>query len=57
VFWDFLKNLTVAGGFLMVTFGANATGVRGFVEDPLGSSHPYSFSDARLSAREPPARH
>jgi len=57
VFWDFLKNLTVAGGFLMVTFGANATGVRGFFEDPLGSSHPYSFSDARLSAREPPARH
>jgi putative oxidoreductase len=45
VFWDFLKNLAVAGGFLMLTFGADAAGVRGFVHNPLGSSHPYQLSD------------
>lgn len=45
VFWDFLKNLAVAGGFLMLTFGADAAGVRSFLENPLGSSHPYAMSD------------
>ena len=45
MFWDFLKNFAVAGGFLMLTFGADAAGVRGFFEDPLGSSHPYDLSD------------
>ena len=49
MFWDFLKNLAVAGGFLMLTFGADAAGVRSFCEDPLGSSHPYELSDARGS--------
>ena len=49
MFWDFLKNLAVAGGFLMVTFGADATGVHSFFENPLGSSHPYDVSDARGS--------
>jgi len=44
-FWDFLKNLAVAGGFLMLTFGADAAGVGGFIENPLGSSHPYQLSD------------
>jgi len=47
VFWDFLKNLAVAGGFLMLTFGSNASGVRGFFENPLGSSHPYELTDTR----------
>ena len=46
VFWDFLKNLAVAGGFLMLTFGGDAAGVRSFFENPLGSSHPYDLSDA-----------
>jgi hypothetical protein len=32
-----------------VTFGADATGVRSFLENPLGSSHPYATSDARRS--------
>ncbi len=44
VFWDFLKNFAVAGGFLMLTFGADGSGVRSFVNDPLGSSHPYGVS-------------
>jgi putative oxidoreductase len=55
VFWDFLKNLAVAGGFLMVTFGADATGVRSFFENPLGSSHPYALFDTTGS--NPPAAH
>jgi putative oxidoreductase len=42
-FWDFLKNLAVAGGFLMLAFGATAGGVASFLENPLGSSHPYSL--------------
>ena len=47
MFWDFLKNLAVAGGFLMLAFGSNASGVRGFIENPLGSSHAYALTDAR----------
>jgi len=40
-FWDFLKNLAVAGGFLMLAFGGSAAGVSSFWGDPLASSHPY----------------
>ncbi|MGH7002193.1 MAG: DoxX family membrane protein, partial [Stellaceae bacterium] len=28
VFWDFLKNVALAGGVLLLTVGSNATGVR-----------------------------
>jgi putative oxidoreductase len=42
MFWDFLKNLALAGGFLLLAFGPDASGVRRFVADPLGSSHPYA---------------
>jgi putative oxidoreductase len=41
VFWDFLKNFAVAGGFLMLAFGADATSAAQFLHDPLASSHPY----------------
>ena len=41
LFWQFLKNLALAGGFLLLTFGTNATGVRRFLDHPLSSSHPY----------------
>ena len=41
VFWDFLKNFALAGGFLMLAFGADASGVSRFMHDPLASSHPY----------------
>jgi putative oxidoreductase len=40
-FWDFLKNLALAGGFLMLTFGSTAAGVADFAARPLASSHPY----------------
>lgn len=41
VFWDFLKNLALAGGFLLLASGGDATGVKRFFEHPLASSHPY----------------
>lgn len=44
VFWDFLKNISLAGGFLCLAFGSNATGVRYFLHHPLASSHPYEIS-------------
>ena len=42
MFWDFLKNLALAGGFLLLAFGASASGVSRFVSDPFASSHPYT---------------
>jgi len=44
VFWDFLKNIALAGGFLALAFGASATGLQSFAAHPLGSSHPYRVS-------------
>jgi putative oxidoreductase len=43
LFWDFLKNLSLAGGFLLITFGATVSTVGDFVADPLSSSHPYTI--------------
>ena len=40
VFWDFLKNVALAGGFLLLAFGSNAAGVGDFLRHPLASSHP-----------------
>jgi putative oxidoreductase len=44
IFWDFLKNLALAGGLLMLAFGSNAAGLQDFVAHPLASSHPYRAS-------------
>ena len=41
-FWDFLKNVALAGGFLLLTFGADASGVQRFFQNPFASSHPYA---------------
>jgi putative oxidoreductase len=46
-FWDFLKNLSLAGGFLVLAFGATATGLQRFLAHPLASSHPYAVADQR----------
>ena len=46
IFWDFLKNLALAGGFLLLAFGADASGVRRFLDNPLASSHPYAVTRA-----------
>ena len=42
LFWDFLKNFSLAGGFLLVTFGTASMTVHEFVADPCASSHPYT---------------
>jgi putative oxidoreductase len=43
VFWDFLKNLAVAGGFLMIAIGPNAGSAVAFVHMPFASTHPYAM--------------
>ena len=42
LFWDFWKNLAVAGGFLLITFGTGAASVDRFIEHPFSSTLPYS---------------
>jgi putative oxidoreductase len=41
-FWDFLKNLALAGGFLLISVGPRASSVQEFLQHPFASSHPYS---------------
>ena len=41
LFWDFWKNLALAGGFLLITFGTGASDVKTFLDNPLSSTHPY----------------
>ncbi len=41
LFWDFLKNFSLAGGFLLLAFGLRAGDFQGFVAHPFASSHPY----------------
>ncbi len=41
LFWDFLKNFSLAGGFLLLVVGAHST-PGSFLADPFASSHPYS---------------
>jgi len=43
LFWDFWKNVAVAGGFLLVTFGTDARSVDRFFEAPFSSTHPYAL--------------
>ena len=42
LFWDFLKNFSLAGGFLLLAFGLHAGDFGAFVAHPLASSHPYA---------------
>lgn len=46
LFWDFLKNISLAGGFLLITFGTNAGEVAAVLSHPQLSSHPYSAHQA-----------
>ncbi len=41
LFWDFLKNLAVAGGFFMLALGTTATSAQNFFDAPFASHHPY----------------
>jgi putative oxidoreductase len=51
VFWDFLKNLSLAGGFLVLALGSDAAGVQRFLNHPLGSSHPYTSDNTTGAAQ------
>jgi putative oxidoreductase len=42
LFWDFLKNFALAGGFLLITFGTDARSTHRFFEHPLSSTSPYA---------------
>ena len=42
LFWDFLKNLSLGAGFLLILVGTNGSGLRPFLAHPLACSHPYS---------------
>ena len=46
LFWDFLKNFSLAGGLLLITFGTGAATVADFLAHPLASSHPYAVPKA-----------
>ena len=41
LFWDFLKNFSLGGGFLLIVLGTRGEGLSAFLADPFGSTHPY----------------
>lgn len=41
LFWDFLKNFSLAGGFLILVVGAHGS-LASFFAAPFASSHPYA---------------
>ncbi len=44
LFWDFLKNLSLGAGFLLIVVGTNGSGLQPFLKAPLSSSQPYRSS-------------
>jgi putative oxidoreductase len=42
LFWDFLKNLSLGAGFLLIVVGPDGSGLDPFLRAPLASSHPYA---------------
>ncbi len=43
LFWDFLKNLSLGAGFLLIVVGTDGTGLAAFLHAPFASSHPYGI--------------
>ena len=41
LFWDFLKNLSLGAGFLLLVVGTDGSGLKAFLDHPFGSTHPY----------------
>ncbi|MEO9133212.1 MAG: DoxX family membrane protein [Sphingomonas sp.] len=41
LFWDFLKNLSLGAGFLLIVVGTDGNGLAPFLAHPFASSHPY----------------
>jgi putative oxidoreductase len=39
--WDFLKNLSLGAGFLLIVVGTDGLGLAPFLAHPFASSHPY----------------
>jgi putative oxidoreductase len=39
--WDFLKNLSLGAGFLLVVVGLDGSGLGPFLAHPFASTHPY----------------
>lgn len=46
LFWDFLKNFSLAGGFLLITVGTTVDQTHGFISHPRFSSQPYAAQAA-----------
>ncbi len=46
LFWDFLKNLSLGAGFLLIVAGSDGSGWHAFLDQPLGSSHPYAAKES-----------
>lgn len=42
LFWDFLKNLSLGAGFLLIVIGTDGSGLYPFLDHPFASSHPYA---------------
>lgn len=49
LFWDFLKNVALGAGFLLITFGTDGSGAATFFSNPLASSHPYHSVQEQVS--------
>ncbi len=47
LFWDFLKNFSLAGGFLLLTLGTTADSIHGFISAPQFSTHPYATQQSK----------
>lgn len=47
LFWDFMKNFSLAGGFLLLAVGLHAGDADALVRAPFASSHPYAPLEAR----------
>jgi putative oxidoreductase len=41
LFWDFLKNLSLGAGFLLIVVGLDGAGLAAFIAHPFASTHPY----------------
>ena len=42
LFWDFLKNLSLGAGFLLIVVGPSGLGLQQFFDHPFASSQPYA---------------
>lgn len=48
LFWDFLKNFSLAGGFLLIALGATTQGISVLIAHPDWSTHPYQASEKEV---------